>query len=676
MTAIQLRLEYQPPKGASMKSQVNRVVLKVISGLLTDAMRAFPELKGSFLKDKERIALTLGHRGLGLFTLDLPHLDALLLSALERGRLVLTGPLSTAVSKRIQVPRLFSGLWLRVFHKDSCLKSDPDINAIAFLRQLTRLGKNLVVDCSRGRVKSTVEGYHNVEENLRTPDLDWSGDEIDLCKAASLGLDDLDRCDRTISLPDLFRPLQDGRGWECAVTGMRDRVLLQQCQQVADLVIGSFPELLPLQYSMELQDAGEGIGFKHGPGAVAAGQKGHDKCLFPDWSAKLDRVFPFIHSGKMPSEERAPPRNHEVPSRLICVPKSAKSPRLIAAEPVEHQWCQQLLWSWIRREVDSGICRHFLNFRRQELSAELVLSASRDRKLATVDLSDASDRLSCWTVERVFRSKPSILRALHAARTRWLVDRISTNHGLFIKLKKFASQGTATTFPVQSLVFLVIALASAIGDSPVTLEAVRRLRGKVRVYGDDIIIPTHGYARLVRLMELLQLKVNVAKSYKDGHFRESCGTDGYRGYDVTPVSPKILTCDGPASIQAVIDTINNLFYKGYWHASDSLRTTLPPHVQRGLRIVGPLEDGQVGLASFVGSHEAHLKTRWNPGLHRHEVRTWQSMPRTITRDRQGYANLLLFSARAFSPHNPRITSEEGAYRQAAKAGLRWVPTIA
>jgi hypothetical protein len=133
-----------------MKSQVN-ALLHVLQGIREDIRAAYPDLKGLDL-DLERIALTCQTRGLGMFTLDLPHLDSLLLRGLEDGRLTLEGPLSTAVSKSTKVPRLFSGLWLRVFDKESCLRQDVDVTSIFFLRQLCCLGKKIEVECSPDRI--------------------------------------------------------------------------------------------------------------------------------------------------------------------------------------------------------------------------------------------------------------------------------------------------------------------------------------------------------------------------------------------------------------------------------------------------------------------------------------------------------------------------------------------
>lgn len=649
-----------------MKSREISVLLHVLDGLITDACLAYPALKGSFLKDKERIALYSKTRGLAFFTLDLPALGSLLLVGLESGCLSLSGPLSKRVSKRIHVPRLLSGLWLQVFSKSACLKSDPDITAVAFLRQFCDLGKKLFVECSQERINATLKGYHDVEKELRFPSLRWDNDVLDVKSLGNLAL--LDCLDRSHDIFDEADSLQDESVRRSMV---RDQRLLEQCQRVADMLVNDLGHFNPVTYSYGLEICGLGVGFKHGPGAVAEKLKNPEKSGFPNWPHKLEGVFPFALCGKTARDTRERPLNHELPSRLICVPKTAKGPRLIAAEPVAQQWCQQIMWKWLQSRLRWLPYGAFVDFRRQSLSGDMVLSASLDRKLATVDLSDASDRLSCWTVERMFRRNTSVLVALHAARTRWLHDNISGVHS-FLRLKKFASQGTATTFPIQSIVFLIIAIASAIGDEQVTISKIKKLSGSVRVFGDDIILPTHGYVRLCRIMELLQLKVNVAKSYVHGHFRESCGTDGYLGSNVTSVKPKVIVADGPASCQAVIDTTNNLHLKGYWHASHNLLSTIPLGVKSRLRVVGVRDVGFAGLSSFSGSDESHLRTRWNSRLHRNEGRIWRLSPVRVNRDRQGHVPLLDFFASAHNPWNPRIVSTYGLVRK-IRSDLSWEP---
>lgn len=650
-----------------MKSQLG-VLLHVTRGLCEDVQASYPALKG-LDSDFGRLSLYCQTRGLSLFTMDLPHLDTLLCAGLETGRLSLEGPLSKRVSKRIQVPRLFSGLWLRVFDGDACLKHEVDVTAVAFLRQLFRLGKNIEVECSFDRVQATVGEYHDIERQLRAPTHRWDLDDVYFGKDwDSYHLSDC--CFQTSSRNQgsLFSSQKEEE--ERFRQDWLNRSLLDRVQQVADLIMSEFQLYDPVALSEQWESEGLGTGFKHGPGAVSEKLKNWEKSEFPSWPDKLQRFFPFELVGKTAGSDKERPSRHEVAGRLICVPKTAKSPRLIASEPVAHMYVQQHIWRFCREELSRIFGTDFIDFSKQSRSADLVLSASLTRDLATVDLSSASDRLSCWTVERLFRRNPTLLTALHAARTRYLRDDVSKVQN-FLPLKKFASQGSATNFPIQSICYLIIAIGACI-DGRVTWQKIRNLRHQVRVYGDDIIIPKTGYVRLVAVMESLQLKVNKAKSYVNGHFRESCGTDGFMGCCVTPVSPKTLAGDSPASRRSVVDTTNNLFLKGYWHASDRLRDTLPPHLQRGLRIVATGDAGFAGLSSFSGSDESHLIKRWNSRLHRYEVRAWSLSDRAHKRERQGYSALLDFMSRKHDPRNSRVVSEYGETRK-TRDGLLWEP---
>jgi len=650
-----------------MKSQES-VLLHVVQGIINDVRAAYPAIRGLDL-DFERLTLYCQTRGQACFMLDLPHLDSLLLEGLECGRLRPKGPLSSVVSKEVRVPRLFSGLWLRVFDRHACLRQDADPTSIFFLRQLCCLGKKLEVECSKDRIKAVMENYHVVEQSIREPTLGWYFDQ----------LDSDDRLGSCHFVQALDGPSVDSRQYGlfeeesfCSEVRRSDRNLLTRLQQVADIVCSAFGHCDPVNRSVELEAQGLGIGFKHGPGAVADQLQNVEKSTFPHWPDKLEVLFPFELCGKTVGDDRERPSRHELASKLYCVPKTYKGPRLIAAEPTSHQWCQQALLSWFNDQFRVLFKGHFIDLKDQGKSNALVLSASRDRSLATIDLSDASDRLSCWTVERVFRRNPSIVHYLHAARTRLLSEDILGQGKTYVKLRKFATQGTATTFPVQSLVFLIIALTASMADGKISWHRIWKLRDQVRVFGDDIILPTHGYERVVRIMDLLGLKVNLAKSFVNGHFRESCGVDGYRGYDVTPVKPKTLLADSPASCQAIIDTSNNLFNKGLWNASDSLTKLLPSRVQRGVRVVARNEVGFSGLTSYSGSDESHLKKRWNSRLHRYEVRVWTILGPTRQETTGGFHRLLDFFASIDNHEHARIVS---TYRESRKtrSGLSWEP---
>jgi hypothetical protein len=698
---------------ATMKSQVNDL-LHVVRGIHKDILAAYPEMGEDLERDFERIALLCRDRDLSVFTLDLPALESQLLAGLESGRLSLEGPLSTRKSPKIHVPRLYGGLWLRVFDRDACLLTEVDVTALAFLRQVLTIGKKLRVECSHSRVKAVAEAYHDIESRLRPPTLNWAGDRLGFgdtdqrgtywCRSDQLDLyqeafkeesfEERERdaeCDRDVNLDSLHLvqaldfgranvsmnlPLFASQQSEVVMDPKDFQSLyraLNKVQQVADLITSAFDELDVIGFSSYLEQHGKGTGFRHGPGAVAEKLDNWEKSQFPNWPAKLNRVFPFESCGKTAGSNEKRPTLHEKASILMQVPKTAKSPRLIAAEPTSHQWCQQLILQYFNEQCRKTFGLSFIAFKKQSMSGDLVIQASKDLDLATVDLSDASDRLTCWTVERLFRRNPSVLKALHAARTRYLRDEVSEDVS-YLKLKKFASQGTATTFPVMSLVMLFIALGVSVPeDKNVTWREIWKLKRQVRVYGDDIILPTHGYVRLCRVMEALQLKVNVAKSYVNGKFRESCGVDGYAGYDITAVKPKTLNVDSPAACQAVIDNSNNLYKKGYWNASAACLTLLPLRIRRRLRIVDSHAVGIGGVTSYSGSDESHLEKRWNPRLHRNEVRVWTLSVRTQEHFRDGFPALLDFFASKHSHEHARTVSEYAEVRK-TRSGLLWEPS--
>ncbi len=585
-----------------MKSLAS-IVLNIELGVLKDARAAYPHLGDTFSRDESRLSRLVKDRGMGLFTLDLPHLDSLLIRGLETGSLVLDGPLCHRVSKRIQVPRLFRGLWLLVFDRSGCLKDDVDPSAISFIRQLCAGFKKLEGACSPKRIESAIGDYVNVEHQMRPPSLNWEDDRLGFWDhGLHLSFED--------AVP---APLPLFPDYNSADPGMKH--VLDKVQKTFDLILPALGDFEPISASADMESNHTGTGFKHGPGAVADRKGIVNKYDFPRWSSKLEYCFPYRLCATIASDEESIPLNHEVASRLLAVPKTAKAPRLIAAEPTEHMFCQQLTKRLLEERLSKLFGETFICFAKQSLSQRMVVQASIDRSLATVDLRSASDKLSLWCVERMCRSNPSLLALLHSHRTRT----ISYDNGrIFIKMKKFASQGTAVTFPIQTLFFLGVALACSMRGKP-TWSKIRKLRSKVRVFGDDIILPSTSYAMLVRTLTILGLEVNMDKSFHKGFFRESCGVDAYKGYDVTPCKPQRVLDVGPQSRRAILDVSNNLFEKGFWNASMALESTLGEFLLRRLPIVGR-DCGITGRLSFCGEEFSHLRSRWNSQLHRREFR--------------------------------------------------------
>jgi len=99
--------------------------------ILSDCAAYFPNDQVEWSRDEVSLSALFQSRGVGVATIDLPRLDKALLSAFESGRLVTVGlALCRAKSKYDLRPRLFWGLWSRIFDRTGCLKVDIDPDSI------------------------------------------------------------------------------------------------------------------------------------------------------------------------------------------------------------------------------------------------------------------------------------------------------------------------------------------------------------------------------------------------------------------------------------------------------------------------------------------------------------------------------------------------------------------
>jgi hypothetical protein len=161
----------------------------------------------------------------------------------------------------------------------------------------------------------------------------------------------------------------------------------------------------------------------------------------------------------------------------------------------------------------------FITFRDQTRNQQLCLEGSRTSDLATVDLSAASDRMTCDVVGLIFRRNPHLLLGLQASRTRFVTQNLVSDLPTEIRLRKFSTMGSACTFPIQSIVFLTIVIASVLcqRNKSVTLRNICDLFGEVSVFGDDIIVPNDSRDLLYRALETMFFSVNTDKSFGIGY---------------------------------------------------------------------------------------------------------------------------------------------------------------
>jgi hypothetical protein len=320
--------------------------------------------------------------------------------------------------------------------------------------------------------------------------------------------------------------------------------------------------------------------FKHGPGSVAERSYGVRKYSVSreTWTKRLDKVLPYDvacfanHRHMMDSISTQQPLSpsDEHAMRVILVPKTQKTPRIIAADQTVNQFVQQgLHLSLLNRVKKDRVLRSSIDWTDQERQRKLALQGSIDGSVATLDLSEASDRVSVSLVASMLQHHRTLRDAVFACRTTK-----ANFSGRTIFLEKFAPMGSALCFPFETMAFTVIVVESVLRawGLPVTRRNVHRAIARVSLYGDDIIVPTETAIAVIEGLETFGLKVNARKSFWTGEFRESCGGDYFRGVDVTPVYLRysLLDSNDPKSLAATISSQNQFFDKGWFDVSDYL----------------------------------------------------------------------------------------------------------
>jgi len=575
-------------------------VMTLYEGIFEDAAIHLTDIRSSMELDLSYLRRAIEQRGLAFFTLTLPDYGHWIDRSLDHGSFLDKAEIPRGIPLYHGRPRLFWGILVKVFDTDGVLRPDADHWCVLLLRTLTQSLKKLEVPVRPLALKKTVKEFFDVEEHLpKSHSLTWDSDipewrcrrghplQGDSSPSSSIG-------------PDLF-----GRD-----SSLGDLVPWDSFRKLCGRIIS---ELGPLDY-WELRP-------KHGPGAVS--ERGWiSKYEYPTWPRKLGLWFPYdwFGSGNLSDCFESVPSVREPPSRLLAVPKTQKGPRLICAEPIAHQWMQQSIWRWLRDRIPTSTLGRSISFESQEASQLWALQASHDRSMATLDLSAASDRLSTRLVEYVFQSHHDLLDAMQASRTRAVEQTIDKEFPKLHVLRKFATMGSALTFPIQSIVFTLLSVwALRLSERREHDWHKGRLRqdfARVRVFGDDIIVPIHAYGWTKLVLHECGLLVNSSKSFEGVSFRESCGMDAFRGVDVTPARVHKPPYSGSAtSMAALVEYTNNLYKKGFWHASNSVLHLLPRIVRDNL-VVGNAEVGGIGLFSFGGTDLRNRKTFWDPDLQR------------------------------------------------------------
>lgn len=465
--------------------------------------------------------------GMSFLTITLPSLCDTLDQGLAQGFITPTMFMGFKPWRRGgKLPALLSGFFMKIFDIDGVLLELPCIDSIRAIRQITRLFKKVELPCSAARQKRAYERYVSNDTEV-----------IETDQVPSSCVDTFD-----VVAGILWSGLEDSSGSLLGSPG------------------------------------------RFGSGATAERFKRNERYNALRWTERLEPFFPsssFLVSRPdltdILDRIQFDSERDELPVRVVQVPKTLKTPRTISVEPSYMMLCQQSVCDFLYTILESGFLGfNSIRFKDQSLNRELARVGSIDGSLATIDLSDASDLVSNDLVIRMLRSCPTMLGYVQACRT----SRAQLPGGSVITLKKYASMGSALCFPIEAMFFMTVVLTALVrlsGKRP-SISLVQRLAKDVAIYGDDIIVPSYTAPVVMETLHAFGLRVNMAKSFFTGSFRESCGGDYYRGHDVTPVYVRHWDDTGghlsSTQLASYVSLSNQFYMKGLWHVSQSVRDDL------------------------------------------------------------------------------------------------------
>jgi hypothetical protein len=323
-------------------------------------------------------------------------------------------------------------------------------------------------------------------------------------------------------------------------------------------------------------------------------------------------------------------------TRIADVPKALNKRRIISTEWCELQYAQQGAKAVIDELLKLPAFARSCNLERQEESRRLAQIGSKTGLYITIDLSSASDTVTCDIVHRLTDRVPWLQQLVFAVRPRF--GALPT--GKVIPLEKFAPMGSGHCFRVEQVTFMVCCeIALQIAPPNVRRQLCRARENGIPiywVYGDDIIIRAELSCEILHVLEALNFRVNKEKSFFGSaspdcyaRFREACGIECLDGIDVTPLRiPRQMglqsgfarnvdersltrrrrgflrkcrqTINSPNQTKALMDFINAAFDFGCLHLRSALLADLRLSTKKQwLRSILFADDSTYGIRTFV-----------------------------------------------------------------------------
>nr|APG77292.1 hypothetical protein [Wenzhou levi-like virus 6] len=283
--------------------------------------------------------------------------------------------------------------------------------------------------------------------------------------------------------------------------------------------------------------------------------------------------------------------------KVTFVPKDARTDRPIAVGASLNMYLQLGVKTYLQERMKQFGVDLTDQTRNQRLACEgsryaYMNGVENCSQFSTIDLASASDTISIEIVKLLLPAEWYSFLSDLRHETGQLDDTT-----LFYE--KFSAMGNGYTFPLESLVFWAVAKASAqFANAPSQYK-------DLAVYGDDLIVRLSAAPAVITALNWAGFQVNTEKSFLSGHFKESCGSDYFRGNNVRTFYLKrqirtyedlYFVCNSIADL--VIDGRST---PGYLRMYEALISYIPKRRRRYLPITATHDSGLRVPLSYMNS---------------------------------------------------------------------------
>jgi hypothetical protein len=373
----------------------------------------------------------------------------------------------------------------------------------------------------------------------------------------------------------------------------------EKCNHLSSRFLGSFikwlKRLLPSDCEVNMYRLDH---HKHGPGAVS------DACTCLACKRMHEAHW---YPGSVYTEGTEPLRNYSVTP--MGVPKSYKVSRVISPLPTLNQSEAYIL----AEAMDEHLRSLKIKVGSSTWKADTVVLLAPDNSVdidkyggityhnpshiaisgegyATIDSSRASD---CVLKAHVAKVGTNFSRKLLENAPSYFIRR----DGKKQKMRMFAPMGSATTFPVERVVFAAIVLTAYEYYEVWRLSSDRPLR-RPMIFGDDIVCDERVYELVIHLLRIFGFEPNEDKSFGDPNYRyrEACGRHFFNGVDVTCLYFPRHPMNGDYTVFDFMD--------GKWTSRASALLKMNNH------LLSLKEDRRLKFGYMLGFIQAYIRQKW------------------------------------------------------------------